>query len=339
MSSNAADYHQVSSLSSAPEANCLSLFPETETHSSLRVYLWNAIVSGRGLIWRDDKLVTAPDLMPQYWKERLEDSGPYIHPSHAFTVPTRDIYEPCISTIGWGWQIYGHNIIEMIPRMLLAIRAAKELCVTPRTLIRSDTPSWVRNLLLNHLGFTPDRIEVFEPLKEKVRLHKGLFPTYPLFPGIGFHPATAQLLDDLGGLPMPGEQQRRVYLTRRQLPSDLHQWRSCENEEELGKIASKEFGFEELAPETLTWSEQVGLFRESAVICGLHGSALHTAIFADGELSVGVVGRRNNVQTHIANLRGHKICYVESESNQKGSFRVDTAAFRELLSMALSNVD
>ena len=81
----------------------------------------------------------------------------------------------------------------------------------------------------------------------------------------------------LGDGMVEGPKKRRVYLSRKH----CHR-RKLANEEELLPIL-EEFGFEEVAPESLTVREQAALFRECELVVGGFGGHFVTSFFAAQE--------------------------------------------------------
>src|SRR5262249_11437211 len=107
-------------------------------------------VCGSGLLIREDNsVVTNRELMPDYWhKGVLPRQARYI--DFQSRLPTRLVEEPCISVLGWGHEQYGHVITEALPRLMLALRLAKEHDVFPKLLLLNSTPPWLRAILKKH---------------------------------------------------------------------------------------------------------------------------------------------------------------------------------------------
>jgi len=104
----------------------------------------------------------------------------------------------------------------------------------------------------------------------------------------------------------------KVYLTRTRLASNKH--KSVVNEQEIEDLFSR-YGFEIVAPEKLTFSEQVALISHATHVAGTTGSALHMALFnnrPDARV-VAVDWRNNRTQYILEAARGlqgdHIYCY------------------------------
>lgn len=292
-------------------------------------YSGDITVSGIGHLWSGDKLILEPSLMPPYWR-RLVFDNPKSRPAEEVGLPTRVIVEPCINALGWGFNIYGHVIIEMLPRILTALKLSDADNKPPKVLIRSDSPDWLKGIISSILPYGADSIIEFDPSAERVKLEHGIFPTYPYF-GQGFHPYVQDLLNAMPGLPAHNETRHGHYYVARSLVPDVKGRRICTNEANLIRIAQDEYSMIVVSPETMSWAEQIKLFRSAESVVGLSGSGLHTAIFSDSQLVVGTVGLVNAVQTHISSLRRQQIAYQVADFDLGGSYEVPVDKFRRML--------
>lgn len=292
-------------------------------------YSSDITVSGIGHLWIGDKLIIEPSLMPPYWR-RLVFENAKSKPVDEVQLPTRVIAEPCINALGWGFDIYGHVIIEMLPRILTALKLSEADNKPPKVLLRSDSPEWLRAIISSILPVGREGIIEFDPSAERVRLEQGIFPTYPYF-GQGFHPCVQDLLDSIPGLPAHEKTRKGHYYIARSLVPSVKGRRVCTNEGLLIQIAQDEYGMSAVSPETLTWAQQIKLFRSASSIIGLSGSGLHTAIFSDRRLVVGSIGLVNAVQTHISALRQHQMAYQIANFDLGNSYEVPVDKFKLML--------
>lgn len=287
------------------------------------------VVSGHGLLWLGDSVIVNRSVMPEYWHERLT-GHPLSAAERDVLLPVRDIHEPCISALGWGsTTVYGHLLIEMVPRLLLALRAAGD--TKPHILLRNDAPSWQKNIL-NQVGIENDQFITFNPEKERVRLVQGIFPAYVY--RNSFHPGVPELLDT--AMPEIASRPPRSGVVYASRMNQTNSGRHCLNEKDLIEIAKGEFGVRVIEPETLPWFEQIRIFREAKAVVGLYGSALHTALYCGPDLGMGVIGLINNAQAHIAAVRGQRMAYLVKDVNPFGPFIVKNGPFRALLQAMIS---
>jgi capsular polysaccharide biosynthesis protein len=120
-------------------------------------------------------------------------------------------------------------------------------------------------------------------------------------------------------------------LSRCDLPETRKAARNCTNEYNLAKIAHDEFGFNIVSPESLSFIDQITLFRTSRNVAGLIGSALHTSIFSDHKLSIAFVGLNALAQPQICRLANQRYSIYDVDIDVNGTFHVDEGKFRRLL--------
>jgi hypothetical protein len=287
------------------------------------VYLSSEIsVSGIGHLWHRGELVEQDDLLPGFWRQQLSRTDtPSFSIEHESRLPERVEERRCVPAPTWGWNNYGHFLLDGLPRLLAARTLfGEELAY----LFRADTPEWVLGIC-DVVGIGAERRVVFDAATERVRLVSGVYPAYGRQSII--HPALSAMLDT-GGERRTGA---RIFLTRRDLSDRQKRARHCLNEDELAEIATTEFGFQQVAPEALPWVDQVRLFRTSAVIAGLVGSALHTSIFSDHKLKMAWVGFNAMAQLQICSFRSQPFGIYDEGVVAKAGYSVDTEKFRCLL--------
>jgi capsular polysaccharide biosynthesis protein len=286
-------------------------------------------VCGSGLLIRqDNSVVTNEDLMPNYWHKRLPQQARYI--DFQSRLPTRLVEEPCISILGWGHDQYGHVITEALPRLMLALRLAKEHDVFPKLLLLHGTPPWLLAILKNHTSLRESSFIFFDPYAERVQLKRGMYPCYPYQHG-GYQPDVVDLLGDLREIPPIAERRNGRYFISRIRLQDTLSRRVCMNEAELADVAQREFGFQVATPEEIPWAEQLAIFRTAKAVVGLYGSALHTAILAGSGLHVGTIGDLNGIQTPIGALQRQRMSYQVRDIQLNGQYSISLESFRRHL--------
>lgn len=294
--------------------------------------LIGARISGEGYIWLGDRLVTAPEIMPVYVAEQLATPGGW-EAFHATThLPVRSINRPCLVAVGHGTKVYGHFVMEMLFRILVARRAFAGTQLRYGILLAADTPAWLLSILETSLGIQPEELVFFDPATEQVALRHALVPTL-LLQDAGFHPFANRLIEDcLRILNLPAaERPRRLFAVRRGYTNPAAPTRLCLNEERLVAIAAARHGFVPVAMEALSWPEQVGHFRDADSIIGLSGSALHTALFSRPGSRLASLGVMNFTQSDIGGLRRQYNGYMGDGVPVEGHFTVDEARFTAFL--------
>lgn len=294
-------------------------------------YAQNAIVSGSGELWVDGALLCSRELMPEYAFRILElDRGGSQELQKRRELPVRRIEQPCVSLVGHGTYIYGHFLLEMLPRLLVARAALAATELRTSILLSFDSPSWLLKILTNDLRVSQRDLEFFDPATERIELRKAILPEL-LYNDDGFHPAAArmvaQLTDELVG--EPNSTAQRIFVSRVGFVNQRHDQRKCLNEPALARIAEHEHGFVPVPIETLPWAQQIGVFLSSRIVAGLFGSGLHNAFFSPAGTRIGAVGRWNLMQSHIGTLRQHDNAYLHVDVQLE--YTVDEDLFRAFL--------
>ena len=300
----------------------------------LCLILRDALVSGAGHIWVKDRLLSCRQIMPDYVANLLElNSGGSHSLRQSREHPIRIVDEPCLIALGHGSQVYGHFLIEVMFRLLVA-RAAGELDLPKhRVLIDRNSPSWYIYLLTQYFGYDLTDIEFIEPESECVHLRNAIVSTL-VHQSYGFHPVANDMLDDLKasvGVCTSADMPPRIFLARRNFKNPHAPERICVNEEELIHIAQTKHGFAPVSTETMDWQDQIKLFSHAKIVVGQAGSGMHNALFCAPGSRVGSIGFMNQVQTNIAALRSQSISYLTEGFHLSGEFRVDKSLFEEFL--------
>jgi capsular polysaccharide biosynthesis protein len=292
-----------------------------------------ARISGDGCIWLEDRLVTSPEVMPQYVAKQLdvEHGGhPELHRTAA--LPVRAIETPCLVAAGHGVHVYGHFLKEMLFRILLAQAAFQDTGLRYHILLDREAPAWLLRMLIDDLRISPDDLAFFDPKVEQVRLRHAIVPSLLLQPG-GFHRiANDMLARMLAGLnlrsfaPTP----KRVFVARRDFSNASSAYRYCLNEEALITIAARRHGFTPVTVESMTWSQQIAAFRDAEIVLGLAGSGLHNALFSEPGSALASIGVMNVIQSEIGHLRRQHNAFLDGIPDS-GEFAVDEAQFTAFL--------
>jgi hypothetical protein len=287
-------------------------------------------VSGRGHLLIGGDLLASPDLMPLYWRGIIEKGLQGIDVAYEQTLPSRVIEEPCVPLVSYGIDVYGHVLVETLPKLHLIRSVLRNWLPAHKYLLAESTSKTTLKILEQAYGLTAADIVFFDPAHEKMTLRQAIVPSYCLFDEF-FHPVTNLVFDEIvaamggdSGLRIP-----RVFITRALLARAGR--RPCTNELELAHIAATEFDFAPIAPETLSWREQVRLFAGTGCIVGEFGSGMHNTALAARGTRVGVISFGNLLQTSICSLRQQPIGYLIVPQENDGTFSVEPDRFRRFM--------
>jgi capsular polysaccharide biosynthesis protein len=291
-------------------------------------------LSAHGLIWQDEHLMTGPEILPGYVVEALRTA-----PAHYLTapraLPRRHESRPAYVFLGWGIQVFGHFLIEMLPKLLLAQAHSPSLHGAMPVLDRA-MPDWFLTILGTEFGITEERAIWFDSRQEQLTLDQAILIPNLLRPG-GYHPHTAPLFNAFTNRltdHRDGETGRaKIFIARGTYRNPASVPRVLLNEPEIARIAEAEFGCTVLHPETLAFAEQVRRISNADLILGQAGSAMHLALVAPAQARIGVLRFMAPDQSFIAALRGQSIAYLTQgiAETAPAQFIADPERFRRFV--------
>lgn len=217
-----------------------------------------------------------PDMAPPHVVDRDNLSSVATEPAHIDIPVQMDVVEHPVLFLGAVWAHYGHYIIDSMSRFW----ALDHLTDMPGLLlvrppVRQHGKAYI-NEVQQRLGVVEPR--VISPSVPTVLRHVHMArPAFcHTFRSYGCHAdphvrVAQSILDQHGA----GDSPSKIYLTRSQLK--VHE-RQAVQEGELEERLRTE-GFTIIAPERLSFVDQVRLFNRAEWIVGTIGSALHTSLF------------------------------------------------------------
>lgn len=205
---------------------------------------------------------------------------------------------PGLSIIGPGYRVYGHWLIDFLPRVKIAQAIYGHDLGGALIPLPLDTPSWALNLLFVVTGISTENIVYYDIATEKVNFDRLIVPTYA-HASYHFHATMSEFY------PSPKFQtpSRKICITRQNY--------EVKTDGVLKKLVGRELfeqhalshGYELVAPEQTSIREQISIFREANKIIGEYGSALHNTVFSNFGVAVGMIRCPNDVQLRISALR------------------------------------
>ena len=318
-------YHEGSARGISTELNCY--------------FLRDALVFGNGIVSLDNAIIKSPDLMPSYVRNGVDTKT--IDVSFYQNLPIRIIDEPCIVYAGWGISIYGHVLIEFLPKLRAIYRTELLGKTKPKLLVQNNIPTWHIQILEYLFGITSENLVFFDPNIERILLRSAIAPGLVMQPD-GFLPYMSETIDWIKAIcikPQKRQLPKQIYLSRALFKDSHTKNRRFDNESQIAAIASSEFGFSVVSPETLPWPTQVALFAGAEAIVGEFGSGLHAAMFSPAGTKVLSIGFGNAVQSHIGALCNHRNAYLRIAGSLNETFSADEALFRGMMNACFSSPD
>lgn len=269
--------------------------------------LRNAIVSGSSLIGTSSKLFRLGPLAPLYVDEHLSEK-PWrnelpVGSRKLSRRKARLVRGTSVVLTHWNSAVYGHWLLESLPKLLLLRRMLDRLPEL-RIVAPLSMPSWFTAWVQWVLPYTT--LDIYDDRREYLKCESLLVPTLLMHPEHYFHPQLASLCDDLCANVSTGASRGRKLYVSRLAPS---RFRCLSNQQEIESIAAAA-GLTLVAPETLPLAKQVALFASADVIVGEFGSVMHNALFSAVGTKVLCLNWINAMQSRIAQLKGHDVGYL-----------------------------
>ena len=255
-------------------------------------------------------------------------------------LPVRRIAGQAAILHGPGFDIFGHWLIDFLPR-LYGLHLAGFNIETLRLVLPAATPDFARHIL-NRIGIPSENLVWHDQHAERIAPDELLVPTLFRLRS-RFHPLVVaatrfwrdRFCGDEDGWRADGGD-RRIFVSRRRLSSA----RVVHNRVAIEARAAAA-GYEIVFPEALSLFEQIRLFRSATCILGEYGSGLHGSIFArPGTVLCALRGTSHHpgfAQSGLAERFDQNIGYVFGETPEHAgdhAFSIDMAAFEDALAAA-----
>ena len=269
----------------------------------------DAEITGHGYVFSAGRLVTQDVYLHGVARDEVA-ARPDLLPG---SDPAREclrIDRPVIEILGPGSPVYGHWLVDFLPRAAIArevLGDAFDDCQIP---LPRDLPDWTVDLLVRFTGFRPENALRYDPGAEFLSCARLCMPSFGHASGGYFFHSFVRDFYARFVPQRPATRNRRLCLSRRNFE---HQTRGVlkgfEQRLHMEQVAV-EHGFEIVCPEELSFDQQVALFAEAGIVLGEYGSALHNTLFSPARTIVGSVRYPNSVQTRIAGLMGQDVLYL-----------------------------
>ncbi len=233
-----------------------------------------------------------------------------------------------------GYTIYGHWLVDILPRLAILEWAGYDifnlLFILPR-----DCPAFALQML-QRIGIPPAHLIAYDPATELVQCDELLVPTTFSTGGrlhSRFAAATRNWIDRILPDTEAAPPDRLLFISRARIPSA----RNLTNRPAIEDLA-RAAGFAIIHPEQLDLPSQIRLFRSARQIIGEYGSGLHATIYGGSALHCCALRGTSHfpgfVQSNLAQAFGQSTSYVLGETPPAAvtyDFTIDEADFRRAL--------
>jgi len=290
-------------------------------------------------------LYSLPDVMLQddrilLWRDKMlciPENGIHRDSIAALTAGQKDktrqtlrIDEEVVLLCGPGFLMYGHWLVDFLPRLHVLTALGYDLA-TLRYLLPHDTRQftlhWLRQLGISHAQLIP-----YNTATQRCEIKRALIPTNLRGNGCA-NPFLASAVAGLRqkiGVEVNADSGRRIFVSRRNWNNATRRLTNMEEVEAM----FRDRGFELVSPESLSIADQVRLFATSRVIAGEYGSGLHGGIFAPaGATIIALRGTEHHpgfLQSGLSHAMGHDCGYVFGATEVSGGNQVYEIAPRDL---------
>lgn len=266
----------------------------------------------------NDRSVTAKVSLE--WIREHKSANPLLNDEPNWRV----VEQPVMIVCGPGHRIWGHWIVEFLPRIEVARQTLGEQFETLLIALPTDTPRWVSRLFEFTFGIREDRILRYDPFRDRLLCRRVVIPSFCHTDEWVFHPFIRELFDRFK--PAVRGTPRHIFVSRK--GEGLTSNRVLETRDFLEELATAR-GYEVMRPEGLGFAEQFALFHDADTIVGEAGSGMHNAFVSEPGTIVASVTMANAIQLRIGELCGHHNVFMNRIRQWKDAAGVSCSAVRE----------
>lgn len=229
---------------------------------------------------------------------------------NATTLPQRHIPGPLAIIYGPGHETWGHWLVDFLPRLAVLDRSGWDIGAL-RFAVPWDLQPFARELL-HAAGIAEGQFVVYKYWEEVLTTDRLLMPT-GLRAQDRLSPFFAEATQFWIGRVLARVRLPRSPGLRRVFVRRAEGSRRLENPLEIDALAKRR-GLAAVRPELMTLAEQIALFRDTRLVVGEYGSALHNTVFsAAGAVACGLRGTSAHpgfVQSGLATALDQHAAYV-----------------------------
>ncbi|MBR0558736.1 glycosyltransferase family 61 protein [Neokomagataea anthophila] len=251
--------------------------------------------------------------------------------------PDRDLHidEDVVLLCGPAYQIYGHWLIDFLPRLLILREAGYALetlkYLVPHNLLNF---SWA---WLEFLGIPRENIHTYDVVRDRCHIKRAIIPTSirgnsratPILGKMFQEMCTARLGANTS------TPHKKLFVSRALWGNTSRQ---LTNQDYVQNFV-QELGFDIIYPERLSITDQIKTFSSARIIMGEYGSGMHNSVLAPAGTEIvtlrGTMGHPGFLQSGISAACGQECSYIFGQQNEEtGAFTIrehDLELFRYFL--------
>ena len=275
-------------------------------------FVRDVTVLGSGYLMHGERVVTdgshLSDVAVEWVGRPMPDSPVAVKPASE-----RFVDGLAVVGIGPGHLIYGHWLVDFIPRFVAAKAVLGDEFRRARLVLPDDTPGWGVAMLEAFTGSSAEQYVFYTRGVERIALHDACVPSY-VHTDYHFHSYAKEVFAGVGAVAAGGG--RKLCISRAGFERATHGVQKLFGSRRAFEAMAERHGYEVVMPETMGLREQAALFASASHVVGEYGSALHSAVFSPPGLRVGMIRCPNAIQLRIAALWGHSSVVVLPEDDR-----------------------
>jgi hypothetical protein len=169
---------------------------------------------------------------------------------------------------------YGHWLVEILPRIRGIKHYQRKTGREPTILINTNTTDWQLDLL-ELAGVDEKNVERWDGSQALINRY-----ILPMWPKNHFHSSNFNWIEEKIKRNVNYEKYENSFSSRVYISRENMNRRQVLNREQLVDSISG-YGFESYSPETMTFAEQVALYKNADILMGAKGSGLANMIFSN----------------------------------------------------------
>jgi capsular polysaccharide biosynthesis protein len=300
--------------------------PDRQPVSTLGCYFIRDLeVSGSGYLFHRKRFVRehahTSDVGLQ-WLQHEDDPGNVL----VREPPEEIVIEgPSLVVIGPGFPIWGHWLLDFLPRIALAQRLLGTAVAEFQIPFPADSPDWLPEMLAFFCGVSSQQILRFDRYAQRLLCRRACVPSFAHNGYYVPHSFLTSFYDRF--LPSDGRTgSRRICISRSNFERETRGIRRVFESRLRFEDIARRHGYEIVRPEELAIPQQISLFAGAGIIIGEHGSGMHNAIFSGRGTAVGSIAFSNYAQSSLGARRGHTNVFLRrltGHRDERGFSRYD----------------
>ncbi len=272
-------------------------------------FVADAQIIGQGYAFSQDRLLQQDAYLSRVALQELT-ADPDFTPAGSIHRRQRVIEAPILEVTGPGSPVFGHWIVDFLPRVAIARELLGPAFETMRIALPDQVPGWAESLLGFFLAVRPEQLLRYNMQNETLLCRRLCVPTFGHSgDGYFFHSFVREFYQRQGR-PRGMGGRRRICISRRNFERETRGILKIFRDRAYLELRAEALGFEIVCPEEHTIEAQYELFADAGAIVGEFGSGLHNSLFSAPGIVVGSIGCINSVQSRIAALKSQHVLYA-----------------------------